>query len=101
MLDNNYHTEDLIYKNIFTEDKIPRLLIDPRNGRVIEANKAAALLFGLKGEKLKNENITDILPIDPQTLLLELTKVLAGNKDFFVLKATSDRFARDILVVYP
>lgn len=101
MGNNNYQREAYFYKKIFLESKIPRLLIDSRNGKIIDANKAASSLFGTEIEKLKNISITDILHLDSQRLLLELIKILAGEKDFFILKPITNQFKEDFFDVYP
>ncbi len=94
----------LFYKAIFEEDKQARLLIDSNNGKIIDANTMASSLFGYSIDELKNKKILDILNLNEKELLLELMRVFAGKRDFFVFTIQLDPLnpsKKSVFKVYP
>lgn len=91
----------LLYKSIFQEDRQARLLIDSENGRIIEANTKASSVFGTNHKDLRHKNIVDLLHINGKALLLELIRVFAGKRDFFVSSLQFDSSENKVFEVYP
>lgn len=91
----------LLYKSFFEEDRQARLLIDSENGRIIEANIKAFSVFGINIKDLRHKNIIDLLHLNEKELLLELIRVFAGKKDFFVFNLQLDSSEKKVFEVYP
>lgn len=100
---NKEHSDStgLLYKSIFEEDSQARLLIDSENGRIIEANIKASSVFGINHKDLRHKNIIDLLHLNEKELLLELIKVFAGKRDFFVFNLQLNSSEKRVFEVYP
>lgn len=85
------------YRSIFNESREPKILIDPETGILLDANIKASSLFTLQLEDLVNKNIIEFLKIHADELILDILKIFAGSKDFFVYKSDGNR----IFQVYP
>lgn len=100
---NNGYSDSmgLLYKSIFEEDCQARLLIDSENGRILQANSKASSVFGIDLNDLTQKKIIDLLHINEKELLLELIRVFAGKRDFFVFNLQLNSSEKMVFEVYP
>lgn len=91
----------VLFKDIFEKDGQARLLIDSKNGNIIAANIRASSLFGINLENFRNKNVIDILHLNEKELLLELIRVFAGKRDFFVFNLQLNSIEKTTFKVYP
>lgn len=59
------------YRAIFQESEQPMLLVDPDGARVVDANRAAARLYGRSVEDLRSMTIADLSAEEPLDAVLE------------------------------
>lgn len=53
------------FRNLFQNHLAVKLIIDPDNGNIIEANEAAEKFYGWSGEQLRSKRIQDIIDFPP------------------------------------
>jgi PAS domain S-box-containing protein len=71
------------YRTIFNESEQPMLLVDPDGARIVEANKAAARLYGWSVEELQSMSIADMSARDSLEVVLgEVDKTLHEGQHF-------------------
>ena len=68
------------FKNIFRNHSAAKLIIDPENGDIKEANKAASKFYGWSVEELQNMNISQINIITPLEIQKEIEKFKSLKK---------------------
>lgn len=56
------------YRQVFETNQAVKLIIDPRDGRIVEANSAACRFYGYSRETLTGLKITDIDTAPPQAV---------------------------------
>lgn len=71
------------FRNIFQLHSAINLLIDPNDGRIIDANKAASDFYEWSIEELKSMTIFQINTLDSSLLRNEMHHVLDTNKNQF------------------
>lgn len=74
------------YRNLFTQSSQPKLVVDPSNGVIVDANQSAAQLYGLKLNDLIGNTLETIHPERIDTLFEEMKSVLKGNSSFLNLR---------------
>jgi len=70
--------------SFFNEYGTPMLIIDPKNGQIRDANKAAASFYGYSIEQLKQLTIQQINALDPEDIKLETELAEQENRNYFV-----------------
>lgn len=88
-----------IYQNLFTDSKVPMLLICPDTGEILSANHAAALFYGYKQKRLTTFNINKINQLSAEEVKLEIARAKKLERNHFIFKhrlATGD--IRDVEV---
>lgn len=73
---------ELKFRSLFDDHTAVKLLIDPENGSIIDANRSAAEYYGWSREELKNMNIDGIVLTDTDTKA-NMLKILNTQKLFF------------------
>jgi diguanylate cyclase (GGDEF)-like protein/PAS domain S-box-containing protein len=68
------------YQQLFTDIKAPMILIDPENGQIVDANKAAAKFYGYSLKTLKNQNISFITTSSYQEIRETMNDVINEHK---------------------
>ncbi|MDT8394014.1 MAG: PAS domain S-box protein [Bacteroidales bacterium] len=74
------------FRNLFQDHAAVKLIIDPENGKIVEANKAAAEFYGWSIEDLQKMNIAQINVLPPSQLKKEIEKARSLNKIQFEFK---------------
>jgi diguanylate cyclase (GGDEF)-like protein/PAS domain S-box-containing protein len=72
------------YRSFFAEAKAVMLLIDPADGRIIDANPAASAFYGYTREELLAMRITDINQLTRAEVDKEMSRAAAEQRDHFV-----------------
>jgi PAS domain S-box-containing protein len=71
------------YESFFENDSIVMMIIDPENGKIIDANQAAVNFYGWRREKLKSMNISEINMFSETQIKEEMNAARRKNKKFF------------------
>lgn len=88
-----------LYREMFSSNPAVKLLIDPGDGRIVDANPAAAAFYGYSLAELKRMNIADINCLDPEEVRARMAEARARDQLFFEFRhrtATGER--RDVHV---
>ena len=71
------------YSTLFANGSMPKLLIDPVDGRIVDVNVRAAEYYGWDRATLQSMFITDINTLSPEQLRVELDLVRHEGKSHF------------------
>lgn len=74
------------YRVLFTEAKIPMLLIDPVDDSIVEANEAASVYYGYPAEQLKRMRISEINTFTPEQVEEEMRRADHDNRNHFYFR---------------
>jgi diguanylate cyclase (GGDEF)-like protein/PAS domain S-box-containing protein len=78
--------EKLLYRTMFTNNTSIKLLIDPQDGSIVDANPAAAAYYGWPIETLRRMHITDINTLPPEEVQREMEQARSEQRRFFRFK---------------
>lgn len=88
-----------VYRKIFEDYSAVKLLIDPDNGNIFDANYAAANYYGYSKDDLKRMNISDLNILPKEEIKKEMLKAYKGEKNHFEFKhRIADGSIRDVEV---
>ena len=85
-LEDEVTKKETLHKQLFTNKKVPTLFIDPLNGSIIDANKAAADFYGYTVDELTKMSISQINTMDPETIKTEMDNALNERRDYFLFQ---------------
>lgn len=71
------------FRNLFENHAAVKMIIDPENGNIVEANQAAANFYGWPVEELQKMNIIQINSLPPDVVKKEMEKALSLKKTNF------------------
>jgi PAS domain S-box-containing protein len=71
---------DLQYRSLFENNKMSILLVDPSNGAIIDANRAAADFYGYSRDRLRKMNIADINSSSGEEVVLHMKTAESGGE---------------------
>ncbi len=74
------------FRNIFKNHSAVKLLIDPENQNIVDANNAAAQFYGWSIEELKKMKISQINILSPDEINNEIKKALTRQRIYFEFK---------------
>ncbi|HEY5592103.1 MAG TPA: PAS domain S-box protein, partial [Paludibacter sp.] len=74
------------FRTLFQNHSTIKLLIDPDNSNIIDANRAAAVFYGWSVEKLKTMNISEINTLSPDEIKKVMNLAKNNVKNNFELK---------------
>ena len=74
-------TPDDRYRQLFEQNVAVQLMVDPSDGRIVDANPAAAAFYGFTREQLTARALTDLaaLPADDVLQTLEVAAEVARH----------------------
>ena len=78
--------EEERYKSIFEKGNSVKLLIDPSDGRIIDANPAASRFYGWPVTILRSMNISQINTLSPQEIKAEMEKAVNEERNYFLFQ---------------
>jgi PAS domain S-box-containing protein len=88
-----------LYQGLFQKSRAVELLIDGSDGRIVDANSAAAAFYGYSAEELKSMKISRLNTLPIEQLRLEMQQALNENVDsFFFRHRLSGGEIRDVEV---
>lgn len=67
-------TSEEKFRSLFYEHSAIKLILDPKNGNIVEANKAAAKFYGWTVEELEQMNISQINTLPPEKVAEEMER---------------------------
>lgn len=71
------------YESLFSQSQAIMLLIDPSDGQILEANRAASDFYGWTLEQLKTMKISQINTLNPEQIKAAMELTLARNHYLF------------------
>ncbi|MBN1570175.1 MAG: PAS domain S-box protein [Acidobacteria bacterium] len=87
------------FRNLFYKHAAVKLLINPDNGRIVEANEAAEKFYGWSGEQLHQMQIQDINMLPPEQVDMEMKKARNLERTHFIFRhRLADGSIRDVAV---
>lgn len=85
------------YRDLFENNNMPVLLIDPSGATVIEANDAAADFSGLSRQELSGKKLSDFTGLSSRETVRQINAVLTGQSGHVALKyKLADGSVRDV-----
>jgi diguanylate cyclase (GGDEF)-like protein/PAS domain S-box-containing protein len=74
------------YRTLFEGNKIVELIINPSDGRIVDANKKASEYYGYSSDEFKQMKISDINIMSPDDIQVEMRQAKKENRDEFYFK---------------
>ena len=74
---------ELKYRQVFETNKAIKLMIDPEDGTIVEANEAACNFYGYSKRKMMTMKIMDINALPSEKIHLEMQKARSEERLFF------------------
>lgn len=88
-----------LFHSLFDKSLAIKLLIDPDNGAVIDANEAALQFYGYSKEEFQKLNISGINTLSADEIAQRMAEAMAEKRNYFVFKhKLSDGSIRDVEV---
>lgn len=88
-----------LFRNLFDNHVAVKLVIDPENGNLVNANQAAAEFYGWPVEKLKTMNIAQINTLPAQEITARIKDVKDNRKSTFDFRhRRADGSIRDVRI---
>jgi len=81
--EKNIRESENKYRQIFDTNQAVKLIIDPQDGSIIEANKAACSYYGYSKKNMQTINISDINVLPPDKVHSEMQKAKTENRLYF------------------
>lgn len=90
---------ETLFRNLFEQHAAVKLIIDPDDGTLIDANAAAAQFYGWTREALKRMRIQDINTLAPEDVEREMEKARTLKRTYFEFRhRLADGSIRDVAV---
>jgi len=87
------------FRDLFEGNKSVELIIDPENGRIIRANRAAEVFYGYSNAQLLAMNISDINVLSSEEVHAEMALAAVEKRDHFLFRhRLADGEVRDVEV---
>ena len=71
------------HRALFERSRVPMLMVDPDDGAIVDANRAAAEFYGWNRQKLRGMRISDINVLQPQEIAAEMALARSQQRDCF------------------
>jgi PAS domain S-box-containing protein len=87
------------YEGLFDNNHAVMLIIDPANGRVVDANPAAVRYYGWSRDEMRSKRVSDINTMSREDIARTMGRARAMNQNFFQFKhRRADGSVRDVEV---
>jgi PAS domain S-box-containing protein len=83
LLEEHLRESEERYRNLFDNSQATMLVIDPANGRIVDANLAACKYYGYSLEQLKAKAITQINTLTSEEVFEEMARSKAEQRNHF------------------
>ncbi len=70
-----------LYRSMFEQNRAVKLLIDPDNGRIVDANPAASAFYGYDLERLRTMTIHEINALSPQEVRAAMGRAASDDAE--------------------
>ena len=91
---------EAMFRALFNEHAAIKLLIDPQDGRIVDANKAAVAFYGWPREQLLNMKILEINTLPPEDIKKNMEEVRSEKRGYFEFQhRCADGTIRDVAVL--
>jgi len=91
---------EALFRNLFEGHAAVKMLIDPRTGEIVDANRAAAAYYGWSQDQLRGMNIGRVNTRPPEAVREEMGKALSvGHCRFESCHMMADGSIRDVDVL--
>ncbi len=88
------------YRSLFQDNHAVMWLIDPEDGRIVDANPAAVRYYGWSREQLLTMRISDINTLSPQEIREVLESARSAQRNYFEFRhRLADESVRDVEVI--
>jgi PAS domain S-box-containing protein len=77
---------DEYYKSLFENSHTIKLIIDPKNGQILDANLSACRFYGYAKEQLKSLKITEINILSEEEVFLEMHRARLEQRNYFLFR---------------
>ncbi|MCL4078212.1 PAS domain-containing sensor histidine kinase [Coriobacteriia bacterium Es71-Z0120] len=74
------------YAAMFAHGHMPIVLIEPDSTQIVEANRAACVLYGLDERELTTMSFLQLAAESPEALHTDLRAVARGHRDYFIAR---------------
>nr|WP_319492631.1 ATP-binding protein [uncultured Desulfobacter sp.] len=74
------------YRQMFEDNTAIKLLIDPKNGDIVDNNSGASNFYGYDHNQFRKMKITDINILSPEEINAEMQKAKLSNRNHFIFK---------------
>ncbi|NVK19425.1 MAG: EAL domain-containing protein [Methylocystaceae bacterium] len=74
------------YRQLFLGSKAVLLIVDPEDGRVVDANKAACRFYGFGLKEFRTKKISDINTLSPEEIKVEMDLAQKESREHFYFK---------------
>ena len=71
---------------LFRDHPSVMLFIDPSNGRIADANDAAARFYGWSRDELRSMRVGELNTADPATIRAEMARAVTGSRSVFAFR---------------
>ncbi|MBN2894832.1 MAG: PAS domain S-box protein [Campylobacterales bacterium] len=86
-LEEEIALKETLHKQLFTDNKVPTLFIDPANhGAIVDANIAAAKYYGYSLDELTGMSIMQLNTMTPDEINTEMHHALHHHRDHFLFQ---------------
>ncbi len=88
------------YRSFFADSRAVMLLIDPQDGRIVDANDAACAFYGYDAAQIRQLRIRDINMLSPEEVAHEMRRAREQSRDhFYFTHRLADGRIRDVEVL--
>lgn len=74
------------HRQMFANNQAIKLLIDPSNGVIVDANPAAVKFYGYSQEQLRGMKISEINSLSPAEIKKEMARAVQTERNYFLFK---------------
>ncbi len=75
-----FEADEQTFDRMFEEHSAVMLLVEPKSGRILDANNAASQFYGYSVKQLKSMSTAEINIMDPEQDAIERSRVFHGEK---------------------
>ncbi len=88
--------QEELYRSLFLNSLQPKIVLDPQNFRIIDANISAAFIYKISLNELKGSSLGKLHPEELEIIHEEIRKVVLGQNSYLKLKYFVDNEAVEL-----
>ena len=82
--------QEEFYRSLFLNSLQPKIVLDPQNFKIIDANNSAAYIFKISLDELRGSSLDKLHPEELESIHEEIRKVVLGQNSYLKLKYMVD-----------